>query len=214
MCRVLLETPTALSPAAYQDSTSLANKDSYEIPSRRMAPAAIYQPARNLIPLEHGHFELGHINDVLLLAPIKTAQPDLMAAGILMGFASRIALKLSICEDPGAHRGQSSTHTYMCWLLLDSLLSARLELQPNLRPLLTQRMTHHVENDLDEWQHAQVLVLTQQMTACDEDKYSAQLQDVLRAARLTAACVVSSFLASPGLCRCPQCTSFASYFSH
>ncbi|KAI8623248.1 hypothetical protein F5Y19DRAFT_459246 [Xylariaceae sp. FL1651] len=144
----------ALALASFQDTASKTDQsvEAVSSASARMEPRAIYQIARNLIPLEHGVFEIRHINAILLLTLVNMACNDLKAAWILIGMASRIALSLRLHEASASTQSRQSSHAYMGCCILDTLLSAQLTLLPHLRPGAAQIHLPRLDNDLDEWQ--------------------------------------------------------------
>ncbi|KAI1333907.1 hypothetical protein F5Y15DRAFT_403525 [Xylariaceae sp. FL0016] len=112
----------------------------------------LYQTARNLIPTEDGHFDIRHINALLLLVLINLAREDLTAAWLLTGTASRLALRLGIDGSSQTEMTRRSSHTYMGCFILDTILSARLKLRPHLTADVARVSMPLLGDDLDEWQ--------------------------------------------------------------
>ncbi|KAI1174828.1 fungal-specific transcription factor domain-containing protein [Nemania sp. FL0916] len=144
----------ALALASYQET---ASRTGGSTEGRHPSPPygnsrEIYHVARSLIPTEDGFFEPRHVNALLLLTLINIACNDLRAAWMLIGVAGRVALSLRLHEDSVATRPSQSSHTYMGCFILDTLLSARLDLTPHLRSGMVYVGPPLLENDLDEWQ--------------------------------------------------------------
>ncbi|RYC62194.1 hypothetical protein CHU98_g4012 [Xylaria longipes] len=144
----------ALALASYQEMASRASEGVEEVfpNSTYMKPRDIYHMARNLIPIEDGFFEARHVNALLLLTLVNMACDDLGAAWVLIGMASRIALSLRLHGHSVSTQQRQSSHTYMGCFILDTLLSARLDLLPHLRSGMAHISLPRLDNDLDEWQ--------------------------------------------------------------
>ncbi|KAI0450577.1 fungal-specific transcription factor domain-containing protein [Xylaria acuta] len=144
----------ALALASYQEMASRTGEGPEEVlpNSTYVKPRDIYRTARNLIPIEDGFFEARHVNALLLLTLVNMACNDLRAAWMLIGMASRVALSLRLHGNSVATRHRQSSHTYMGCFILDTLLSARLDLLPHLRSGMAHISLPRLDNDLDEWQ--------------------------------------------------------------
>ncbi|CAJ2499645.1 Uu.00g024980.m01.CDS01 [Anthostomella pinea] len=142
----------ALALASYQEEASKTAGPLHEALVDRTTPLQIYQAARNLLPSEDGPFEVHHVNALLLLTLVNLARANLTAAWLLVGSASRLALRLELDKSTTSERSRRSHHTYMGCFILDTLLSARLGLQPHLKSDVSQVAADSLANDLDEWQ--------------------------------------------------------------
>lgn len=136
--------------AAHQDFAWAAAGGHWH--SSEQAPDDIYRTARDLIPLENGTFEIGHINALLLLAQISLGRQDLTAAWILTGMAVRIALRLGLQRFSPPSKSRRQTHAIMGCFILDSLVAAMLNSTPHLRSADMTATISAPESDLDEWQ--------------------------------------------------------------
>ncbi|KAH7014333.1 fungal-specific transcription factor domain-containing protein [Microdochium trichocladiopsis] len=136
--------------AAHQDfAWTTAEGQSHGV---EQSPDDIYRTARNLIPLENGTFEIGHINALVLLSQISLGRQNLTAAWMLTGMAVRIALRLGLHRASHPSKSRRQTHAFMGCFILDSLISAMLSSPPHLRSSDVSVAVSAPESDLDEWQ--------------------------------------------------------------
>ncbi|KXJ87406.1 fungal-specific transcription factor domain-domain-containing protein [Microdochium bolleyi] len=139
--------------AAYQD-LACVSAGSERLPSDQsgLTPDDIYRTARNLVPLENGSFEVGHVNALLLLAQINLGRQNLTAAWMLTGMAVRIALRLGLHRPSLPAKSRRQMHAFMGCFILDSLVATMLGTPAHLRSPDMVVAVSAPESDLDEWQ--------------------------------------------------------------
>ncbi|KAJ1323785.1 DNA binding [Microdochium nivale] len=139
--------------AAYQDyACATTGSQCPGIEQTSLAPDEIYRTARNLVPLDNGSFEVGHVNALLLLAQINLGRQNLTAAWMLTGMAVRIALRLGLHRASPTAKSRRQMHAFMGCFILDSLIAAMLSSPPHLRSADMVVAVSAPESDLDEWQ--------------------------------------------------------------
>lgn len=145
----------ALALASYQEQASQRGVEDSKQLSQSTDPMAYYRIARSLIPNEDGHFEIRHVNALLVLTLVSLGLQKLDPAWILIGMASRLIIHLQ--NQPGIksecawrlHRG------YVGCFILDTVLSIRLGRTPQLRveenPGPLPVALSFEENEREEW---------------------------------------------------------------
>lgn len=123
-----------LSVAAFQDLSSEGAS------ATQMPPKRMYALARSLIPSEERQFELPHLRSLLLHALVLIGQGADLAAWMLVGTATRLALHLRGTGDlfvDGGRRDELSSRsgflTLAACFILDTLSSATLGQSTSLR---------------------------------------------------------------------------------
>ncbi|ETS73136.1 hypothetical protein PFICI_15081 [Pestalotiopsis fici W106-1] len=141
----------ALAIAAYQDDASHSGQAHGDRLEGRLQPDEIYNAARRLIPSEDRDFDARHVNAILLLALVDIGRRKYMAAWILVGLATRVALALNLPARPAGDGYRRLYHTYMACFMLDSLIASLLEKPPHLRPSDIDSSVPSGEDEPDEW---------------------------------------------------------------
>lgn len=140
----------ALAIAAYQDEASHSGQILGDAEGR-LEPEEIYQAARRLIPSEDRDFDARHVNAILLLSLVDIGRRKYMAAWILVGLATRVALALNLPARPPGDGYRRLYHTYMACFILDSLIASLLDKPPHLRPSDIGSSVPSGEDEPDEW---------------------------------------------------------------
>ncbi|KAL5041250.1 hypothetical protein BDW71DRAFT_212307 [Aspergillus fruticulosus] len=113
-----------------------------------------YVVARSLIPSETEHYELGHVQAILLLTLVNIGLEDWTAAWLLSGQAVRmvIAMDVAACSDTRrAEESRQGKAVFLGCFVIDSLLSFRLSRRPSMhsRDLVAVGLLE--EDGLEEW---------------------------------------------------------------
>ncbi|KAJ5556578.1 transcriptional regulator family: Fungal Specific TF [Penicillium frequentans] len=97
-----------------------------------------YAVSRNLIPSENEHYELSHVQALLLLTLVNMGLEDWTAARLLIDQAARMAIAMGLGTPSGTSHsigpGQEMTVFLACFVI-DSLLSFRLSHLPSMHPI-------------------------------------------------------------------------------
>ncbi|KAL4993545.1 fungal-specific transcription factor domain-containing protein [Aspergillus recurvatus] len=112
-----------------------------------------YAVARSLVPSETEHYELGHVQALLLLTLVNIGLEDWSAAWMLSGQAVRMVVSM----DAGAFAARRSEESrqgkavFLGCFVIDSLLSFRLSRRPSMhsRDLVAVGLLE--EDGLEEW---------------------------------------------------------------
>lgn len=143
---------------AYEDSFQQheTNREgAKESENSTSGPESLYAVARSLVPPEGAHYELGHIQALLLLALFNTRQAQWSAAWLLVGHASRIAVDMGLNVSPvsvGEWLSSRKLHVFLGCFALETFLSARLERRPLLRGDALDHLCLLEEGGADEWE--------------------------------------------------------------
>ncbi|KAL4733950.1 fungal-specific transcription factor domain-containing protein [Aspergillus similis] len=123
-----------------------------------------YAVARSLIPSETEHYELGHVQALLLLTLVNVGLEDWTAAWMLSGQAVRMVVPMDVAAFSDARRSEESRQgkaVFLGCFVIDSLLSFRLSRRPSMhsRDLVAVGLLE--EDGLEEWNSwADVLLLS------------------------------------------------------
>lgn len=144
---------SALALASFQNAAS--SKATKAVATQQSLPSSeeIFETARRLIPPETGPFQVQHARALLLLSLVKMASEEIVAAWILVGFASRIALRLDLGSRPEEEGPHSRAHSALtACFLLDAILSLRLKVPPHIWSRDLGESRRICQDDMDEWQ--------------------------------------------------------------
>ncbi|KAL4867853.1 hypothetical protein BDV12DRAFT_111353 [Aspergillus spectabilis] len=113
-----------------------------------------YVVARSLIPSETDHYELGHVQALLLLTLVNVGLEDWTAAWMLSGQAVRMIISMDISATTDSRKSDDSRQAkavYLGCFVVDSLLSFRLSRRPSMhsRDLVVIGLLE--EDGLEEW---------------------------------------------------------------
>ncbi|KAL4971848.1 fungal-specific transcription factor domain-containing protein [Aspergillus desertorum] len=113
-----------------------------------------YAVARSLIPSETEHYELGHVQALLLLTLVNIGLEDWTAAWVLSGQAVRMVVPMDVAASPDTRRSEESRQgkaVFLGCFVVDSLLSFRLSRRPSMhsRDLVAVGLLE--EDGLEEW---------------------------------------------------------------
>ncbi|KAI9370959.1 fungal-specific transcription factor domain-containing protein [Aspergillus egyptiacus] len=113
-----------------------------------------YTVARSLIPSETEHYEVGHVQALLLLTLVNIGLEDWTAAWMLSGQAVRIVISMDVCASTDARRSDELRQRKAVFLgcfVVDTLLSFRLSRRPSMhsRDVVTVGLLE--EDGLEEW---------------------------------------------------------------
>ncbi|KAL2840160.1 fungal-specific transcription factor domain-containing protein [Aspergillus pseudoustus] len=140
----LLSYTIFVSPSGPQDGSSgvICNAREY------------YAIARSLVPSETEHYELGHVQALLLLTLVNIGLEDWTAAWMLSGQAVRMVISMDICALTDARRSEEMRQAKAVFLgcfVVDSLLSFRLSRRPSMHPRDLMAVGLLEEDGLEEW---------------------------------------------------------------
>ncbi|KAL2809861.1 fungal-specific transcription factor domain-containing protein [Aspergillus granulosus] len=113
-----------------------------------------YAVARNLVPSETEHYEIGHVQALLLLTLVNIGLEDWTAAWMLSGQAVRMVISMDICALSDARRSDEMRQAKAVFLgcfVVDSLLSFRLSRRPSMHPRDLMAVGLLEEDGLEEW---------------------------------------------------------------
>ncbi|KAI9728261.1 MAG: hypothetical protein M1834_007754 [Cirrosporium novae-zelandiae] len=116
-----------------------------------------YRRARDLIPLEDGTFELGHVQALLILSLYQMIRGNWQVAWLLSGHAVRIAIDLGLNSSSGvdlkskSHDCPRNKHVFLGCFVLDTIISAKLCRRPHLRKDDVDYTGLVQEDGLEEW---------------------------------------------------------------
>ncbi|KAL4802623.1 fungal-specific transcription factor domain-containing protein [Aspergillus unguis] len=113
-----------------------------------------YAVARSLIPSETEHYELGHVQALLLLTLVNIGLEDWTAAWMLSGEAVRMIISMNIgtltdTRKPDEFRQGKAV--YLGCFVIDSLLSFRLSRRPSMQSRDIAAVGLLEEDGLEEW---------------------------------------------------------------
>ncbi|KAL4783883.1 fungal-specific transcription factor domain-containing protein [Aspergillus varians] len=113
-----------------------------------------YAVARSLIPSETEHYELGHVQALLLLTLVNIGLEDWTAAWMLSGQAVRMVISIHTGAFTDPRRSdelQQGKAVFLGCFIIDSLLSFRLSRRPSMhsRDLVAVGLLE--EDGLEEW---------------------------------------------------------------
>ncbi|KAL4878238.1 fungal-specific transcription factor domain-containing protein [Aspergillus karnatakaensis] len=113
-----------------------------------------YAVARSLIPAETDHYELGHVQALLLLSLVNVGLEDWTAAWMLSGQAVRMIISMDVSATTNARKTEDLRQAKAVFLgcfVVDSLLSFRLSRRPSMhsRDLIIIGLLE--EDGLEEW---------------------------------------------------------------
>ncbi|KAL5333595.1 fungal-specific transcription factor domain-containing protein [Aspergillus crustosus] len=113
-----------------------------------------YAVARNFIPLESDHYELGHVQALLLLTFVNTGLEDWTTAWMLSGQAVRMIISMDIDVVTDARNSDNLRQAKAVFLgcfVVDSLLSFRLSRRPSMHSRDLVAIGLLEEDGLEEW---------------------------------------------------------------
>ncbi|PYH95967.1 quinic acid utilization activator [Aspergillus ellipticus CBS 707.79] len=145
-----------LTLASIQEASISATRQLTDF-SERPDPAQLYVTAKSLIPGEHGPFELGHVQALLILSLVKLGQQDWSAAWILVGQAVRIAQSLGLNrsspgpKDPEGKSAARAKHVFLGCFILETLVAMQTGQVPSLRKGDLVPIGPINEDGLEEW---------------------------------------------------------------
>ncbi|KAK2741780.1 hypothetical protein FQN57_005524 [Myotisia sp. PD_48] len=113
-----------------------------------------YKIARSLFPSDDGTFEIGHVQALLLLTLVNIGLEDWTAAWLLIGEATRLAIRLGLGQlvhTRQSPRDAQGNAVFLGCFLIDTFLSIRLNHHPHLRAEDVQHYNRLDEDGLEEW---------------------------------------------------------------
>ncbi|KAL2819872.1 fungal-specific transcription factor domain-containing protein [Aspergillus cavernicola] len=113
-----------------------------------------YTVARSLIPSETEHYELGHVQALLLLTLVNIGLEDWTAAWMLSGQAVRMIISMDICafiDSRKTDEFRQGKAVYLGCFVIDSLLSFRMSRRPSMHPRDLVALGLLEEDGLEEW---------------------------------------------------------------
>ncbi|KAL4892870.1 fungal-specific transcription factor domain-containing protein [Aspergillus ambiguus] len=108
-----------------------------------------YKIARSLIPAETEHYDIGHIQALLLLALINIGLEKWTSAWLLSGQAVRMALSIDLGDHAGAVNQKKAV--FLGCFVIDSLLSFRISRRPCMQTRDLTAVGLMDENGPEEW---------------------------------------------------------------
>lgn len=130
---------------SYPDNTSLGSS----LPTMKY-----YEIARSLIPSETEHYELGHVQALLLLTLVNVGLENWTAAWMLSGQAVRAIISMDIGVFSDARKTDEFRQmkaVYLGCFVIDSMLSFRLSRRPSMHPRDVVSVGLLDEHGLEEW---------------------------------------------------------------
>ncbi|KAJ5713949.1 uncharacterized protein N7483_011130 [Penicillium malachiteum] len=148
-----------LTLASLQDASITARESDPQ--NSRINPSLLYNTARDLIPVETGPFEVGHVQALLILSLIKFGQQEWTAAWMLVGHSVRIAQTLGLDQpsfpsissrspEQGKQLGRAK-HVFLGCFVLETLIAEQTSQCPSLRRNDLARVGSINEDGLEEW---------------------------------------------------------------
>ncbi|KAJ5740606.1 hypothetical protein N7493_000478 [Penicillium malachiteum] len=148
-----------LTLASLQDASITARESDPQ--NTRINPSLLYNTARDLIPVETGPFEVGHVQALLILSLIKFGQQEWTAAWMLVGHSVRIAQTLGLDQpsfpslssrspEQGKQLGRAK-HVFLGCFVLETLIAEQTSQCPSLRRNDLARVGSINEDGLEEW---------------------------------------------------------------
>ncbi|KAK7558001.1 fungal-specific transcription factor domain-containing protein, partial [Phyllosticta paracitricarpa] len=127
--------------------------------SSYLQPNDIYNAARDLIPVEQGTHEIGHVKALLLLALVNIGADRSRAAWLQIGYAIRIGMLLGLHGSTqraenfpfSGERDPREKHVFLACFALDTIVSAHLGREPILKREHVTRVGLLAEDGLEEW---------------------------------------------------------------
>ncbi|KAB8227808.1 putative C6 transcription factor [Aspergillus alliaceus] len=113
-----------------------------------------YTIARNLIPSETGHYELGHVQALLLLVLVNIGLENWTAAWLLTGQAVRMAISIGLGTSADVRRSdelKQGKAAFLGCFVVDSLISFRMSRRPYMHPRDLAAVGLLEEDGLEEW---------------------------------------------------------------
>ncbi|KAF7592388.1 hypothetical protein BBP40_000306 [Aspergillus hancockii] len=113
-----------------------------------------YATARGLIPSETEHYELGHVQALLLLVLVNIGLEEWTAAWLLTGQAVRMGISMGLGTTTDARRSGASRQgkaVFLGCFVIDSLLSLRMARRPYMQPRDLAAVGLLEEDGLEEW---------------------------------------------------------------
>lgn len=113
-----------------------------------------YSIAQSLIPSENEHYELGHVQALLLLTLVNIGLEEWTAAWLMSGKAVRMAISMDLGTLTDARRSEELRQgkaTFLGCFVVDSLLSFRLSRRPCMHPRDLSSVGLLEEDGLEEW---------------------------------------------------------------
>ncbi|KAL3456679.1 hypothetical protein BJX64DRAFT_37757 [Aspergillus heterothallicus] len=113
-----------------------------------------YAVARSLVPPETEHYELGHVQALLLLTMVNIGLEDWTAAWMLSGQAVRMIISMDVCTLTDARSSDEMRQgkaVFLGCFVVDSLLSFRLSRRPSMHPRDLMVVGLLEEDGLEEW---------------------------------------------------------------
>lgn len=149
-----------LTLASLQNASNHASRNSDQL-HQGLSSSQLYDVARGLIPTEHGPYEIGHVQALLILSLIKLGQREWIPAWILIGHAVRIAHALEL-NQPSLHSSQARPteqskqlgrvkHVYLGCFVLETLIAEQTSNYPSLRRDDLSSVGPINEDGLEEW---------------------------------------------------------------
>ncbi|KAE8144280.1 fungal-specific transcription factor domain-containing protein [Aspergillus avenaceus] len=136
-------------------TTSQSQIDLHGGPSRLLAKTKeFYSVARRLIPPETEHYDIGHVQALLLLALVNMGLEDWTAAWLLTGQAVRMAVSLGLGITKDVERPdelKQGKAVFLGCFVVDSLLSFRMSRRPCMQPRDLATVGLLEEDGLEEW---------------------------------------------------------------
>jgi hypothetical protein len=147
-----------LAYATFQSQASTAHHEIDRAPAVwDRGSDALRRQACELIPKEHGVFDIGHVQALLLLSLINMGNGEWQEAWLTLGQASRIALLLGLAKPDGLHKRQYDygwsrrKQIVLGCFVLETIVSTRLHLTPQLNSSNIIHVEKMEENGSDEW---------------------------------------------------------------
>ncbi|KAE8377529.1 fungal-specific transcription factor domain-containing protein [Aspergillus bertholletiae] len=113
-----------------------------------------YAVARRLIPSEVEHYELGHVQALLLLVLVNIGLEKWTAAWLLTGQAVRMAISMGLGKTTDVRRSdelRQGKAVFLGCFVIDSLISFRLSRRPCMQPRDLTTVGLLEEDGLEEW---------------------------------------------------------------
>ncbi|KAK3989712.1 hypothetical protein QBC44DRAFT_326991 [Cladorrhinum sp. PSN332] len=150
---------SSLALASLQDAACSESALSEATLGHGLSPKDIYDIARSLIPSELGPFQINHARALVLLALVNLSRGDATGVSLLVGSAIRIALSITLPQQPGLGKERQKMQTVlMACFNLETILSVLYNTVPHLRDEDVSDMTSISEDGVDQWEP---------WTACD-----------------------------------------------
>lgn len=150
-----------LTLASLQDTSIREARNIGAQSHQSLSSLQLYNIARGLIPTEHGPYEVGHVQALLILSLIKFGQQDWTMAWMLVGHAVRTAQALAL-DQPSFPSSSSrpteqskqlarAKHVFLGCFVLETLIAKQTSQCPSLRRGDVSRVGSINEDGLEEW---------------------------------------------------------------